>query len=232
MTSPFGWFNTSMNENPNSGQNWGPVGGPGPQQSGPHPTPQQAPTGHYPNYGQPGAEYGQPGAEYGQYPAGPTSQYGVPPQAGPSYFTLLPLPVKLALGAGLFGVITFFMGFLSWVTVGESLERDADRWAMNQDGDFGIPAFLTMVFTPGWFLLGLSAAGVFAFGFVAVKLRRFLPHVAALTVICWLGLLACALALPGFISLGAGAIVALILGAFQTLLIGVATVMDGMNDDQ
>ncbi|MFT3659922.1 MAG: DUF5336 domain-containing protein [Gordonia sp. (in: high G+C Gram-positive bacteria)] len=226
-----------MNENPNSGQNWGPV----PQQSGPRPTgphptgPQPTgpqPTGPQPPMGGPYPGYGQPGPGQ-QFPAGPTNQYAAPGgQASPSFLGTLPLPVKLALGSAVLGLIAFFMGFLAWVTVGSGIERDLDQWAESEGPNVGIPAFLTMVFTPGWFLLGLGAAGVFSFGFVAVKLRRFLPHVAALAVVCWLGLLACAVALPGFLSLGAGAIVALILGVFQTALIGGAAVLDGMNDER
>ncbi|GAA4738726.1 DUF5336 domain-containing protein [Gordonia alkaliphila] len=218
-----------MSENENYGQQWVPGAPNAPTQ---HVTGPQT-GGPYPNYGPPTQGTGQP------IPPGQTGMYG-PPQAGPpqyaqparpSFLALMPLPIKLAVGSGLMGLVTFFMGFLSWVTIGETIDSKAEDWAMDQGNSIGIPAFLTMVFTPGWFLLGLGAAAVAAFGFVAAKWRRFLPHVAFLVVVSWLGLLACALALPGFISLGTGAILALIFGSFQLLLIGAAVIMDGLNEE-
>lgn len=202
-----------MTENPNYGPQWGAVPPNQPGQTGGHP---------YPPYGQ-----------SGQYP-GPPTQYGAPvgPPAGPNFFTQLPLAFKLALGSAVLGVITFFMGFLSWVTIDDGFERKANRWAEDAGGEYSIPAFLTMLFTPGYFLLFLGAAGVAAFAFAVPKWRKYLPHVAALVVLSWLGLLACALALPPFISLGAGAIVSLILGAVQLGLIGTAVILDGRTEEK
>lgn len=220
-----------MSENENFGQQWGGVPPNQPGQPG-------QPTGSY--GGAPYPTYGPPtqGGFTGPQP-GPGQQYGQPPFGGPpappaapSFLAALPLPIKLALGSAVAGVITFFMGFLSWVSISQDIDSRADEWASDQSGDVGIPAFLTMVFTPGFFLLGLGAAGVAAFGFVAVKWRRYLPHIAFLVIFSWLGLLACALALPSFIGLGAGAIIALILGAAQLALIGAAVVMDGLNDQR
>ncbi|GAC57495.1 hypothetical protein GOHSU_20_00320 [Gordonia hirsuta DSM 44140 = NBRC 16056] len=174
------------------------------------------------------------GQGQGPYPGPPS--YGAPTgpagPSGPAFLAEVPLPFKLALGSGVAGLITYIMGFLSWVTISDDIDRKAERWADDLNGEIGIPAFLTMVFTPGYFLLFLGAAGVAAFAFLAPKWRKYLPHVAALVVVSWLGLLACALAMPGFISLGAGAIVSLILGAVQLGLIGAAVVLDGRNESQ
>lgn len=222
---------TPMTDNPNYGETW--AGASAGQPANQQPAPGGQSGQPYPTYGQPEpqAPYGAPQYnpnQYGQY-----GTYGVPAQpAGPSFFTQLPLPYKLAVGSGIAGVITYFMGFVAWVSVGEEIDRKAERWADDLNGDFGIPAFLTMVFTPGYFLLFLGAAGVAAFAFLVPKWRKYLPHVAGLVVLSWLGLLACALALPGFISLGAGAIVALILGAVQLALIGAAVILDGRSDGQ
>lgn len=208
-----------MTENPNYGPQWGavpqnqpPTGAYGPPGPAPH-----GPTGQYPG-------------PTGQYP-GPPTQYGPPMQPPPpSFFARLPLAVKLSLGSAVFGVLTYVMGFLSWVTFDDSIEQKADRWAADNSDGVGIPAFLTMVFTPGYFLLFLGAAGVASFALLLPKWRRYLPHIAGLVVLAWLGLLACALSLPSFISLGAGAIVSLILGSLQLALIGAAVVIDGRDE--
>ncbi|MFM9378297.1 DUF5336 domain-containing protein [Gordonia sp. VNK21] len=214
-------------------------GGPGPQ-TGPHTGPQPGPFGQQgpvDQYGQPLPvdQYGQPLQvdQFGQpLPGGPMGPPPFGPPPGPGFFAQLPTPIKLALASGVAGLISFFMGFVSWVSFDESIENDAADWAADQGDSVGIPAFLTMVFTPGVFLLLLGAAGVAAFGFVAAKWRKYLPHMTFLVILAWLGLLASALGLPSFIGLGAGAFVSLIFGAFQLALIGAATVMDGMNDEQ
>lgn len=187
---------------------------------------QQGPAQQGPPYGQ--APYGQPQYDQAQY-----GSYGVPPQpAGPSFFTELPLPFKLTLGSAIAGVVTYIMGFVAWVTIGEDIDRRAEDWAQGIGDQISIPAFLTVVFTPGYFLLFLGAAGVASFAFLVPKWRKYLPHVAALVVFAWLGLLACALGLPPFISLGAGAIVSLVLGSVQVALIGAAVILDGRNENR
>lgn len=217
-------MNTGMTENQNPGQSWGPGKSWGAVPSAPQaPYPGQPFPGPVPGQQAPGQPVaGQP------YPGAPQPYPG--PAAAPSALGQLPLPIKLALGSGIAGLVAFFMGFVAWVTVDESIADKAESWGnANADG-FGIPAFLTMVLTPGYFLLGLGTAGVAVFAFVAAKWRRYLPHVAALVVLCWLGLLASALTLPSFISLGAGAIIALIFGAVQFVLIAAAVVRDGLDD--
>ncbi|WP_440712035.1 DUF5336 domain-containing protein [Gordonia sp. FQ] len=216
-----------MTENPNYGPQAGPTQwGPAPQDPPPTVAGPYPPSGPY---GPPATgPYGPPTGPY----TGPPTQYGPPagqPPA-PNFFTQLPLPYKLSLGSAVFGVLTYIMGFLSWVTIDDSIEQKASRWADDNSNQVGIPAFLTMVFTPGYFLLFLGAAGVASFAFLVPKWRRYLPHVAALVVLAWLGLLACALGLPSFISLGAGAIVSLVLGSLQLALIGAAVIVDGRSE--
>jgi len=175
--------------------------------------------------------FGNPVDQYGN------PLYGAPGVAGPAapnFFTKLPLSIKLTLGAALLGIVNFFMGFVAWVSIDPQIERDFEEWAEDQAGNdsFGIPAFLTMVGTPGFFLLGLGVAGVAALGMVAAKWRKYLPHITFLTIVSWLGLLAAGLGLPGFISFGAGAYVALIFGFFQLALLAYATIVEGMKDDE
>ncbi|MFT3715966.1 MAG: DUF5336 domain-containing protein [Gordonia sp. (in: high G+C Gram-positive bacteria)] len=189
----------------------------------------------------PGARPGPPHepGRWGPVPPSVQQTGPMPPTAGPygpprltparpNLLASLPLPIKLAVGSSIPGLVAFVMGFVSWVTVDSSIEQRLDNWANQNPGDLGVPAFLTTVFTPGYFLLGLGAAAIAALGFVAVKWRRYLPHIAFLVTVCWLGLIAAALALPPVVDLGAGAIVALIFGAMQFALIAVAVVMDGL----
>ncbi|MFT4088639.1 MAG: DUF5336 domain-containing protein [Gordonia sp. (in: high G+C Gram-positive bacteria)] len=189
----------------------------------------------------------QGGPVQGPYPTGPQhqmgpqqqmgGQFGQPyaPPAGPSYFQRTPLPNLLAIGSGFAGVITFFMGFLAWISIDETIDKKAQDWADSNNGDIGIPAYYSpsLLFSPGWFFLGLGALGVAAFGFIAVKwFEKYLAPVAFGVVFCWLGLLACALGLPSFVSLGAGAIVALILGALQAGLLVAAALMKGLSEQK
>lgn len=184
----------------------------------------------------PGAPPTGPTAVYGSLPQPPQpGQYGpgfapMPP-AQPSFLARLPRPVQLALGSSIAGIVTFFMGFLGWITISESIERKADAWATGLGDSINIPAYLSpsLILSPGWFFLLLGAVAVAAAGLIAPKLRRFLPYLAFLAVIGWLGLLVCALGLPPFISLGVGAYIALVLGFAQTALLVVAAVLDGMD---
>ncbi|EGD54660.1 DUF5336 domain-containing protein [Gordonia neofelifaecis] len=166
----------------------------------------------------------------GPPPAGPYGAPGYPQPARPPLLSRLPMPVILALGSAVAGVVTFFMGFLGWVTVSETIERKADDWAADMNGSFDIPAYLSpsLILSPGWFFLLLGTIGVAAAGLIAPKWRRFLPYLAFLAVFGWLGLFVCALGLPPFLSLGAGAYVALTVGFIQAALLAVAAVLDGM----
>ncbi|ALG83843.1 DUF5336 domain-containing protein [Gordonia phthalatica] len=180
------------------------------------------------------------------YAAGPQTGFPQPPQGQPygpgfgpmpvaprpSFVSRLPRPALMALTASVAGIITFFMGFLGWITITDTIDRKAENWANELGDSVSIPAYLTpsLVLSPGWFFLLLGAVAVASAGLIAPKLRHFLPYLAFLAVVGWLGLFVCALGLPPFISLGAGAYVALIFGFLQAALLVVAAVLDGMDD--
>ncbi|GAA4641405.1 hypothetical protein GCM10023197_02200 [Gordonia humi] len=147
---------------------------------------------------------------------------------------MLPMPVKLALGSSLFGIVTFFMGFLGWLTIDSTIERDADEWASNVGNSLDVPAFFSpsLILSPGWFFILLGAIGVGTISLVATKWRRFLPYLAFGSVVGWLGLFACAMGLPVFVGFGPGAYIALIFGFIQAALLSVATLLDGLHEDK
>ena len=187
--------------------------------------------------GQPQQQWGP--APGGQYPQGapyPQQGFAPVPAAAPSFLSRLPLPAKLGALSGIFGVITFFMGFVAWISIDESIERDAERWAEDNfsGSSIDIPAFMSpsLITGPAWFFILLGAVGIAAFGLIATKWRKFLPYLAFLAVGGWLGLLAAAFGLPAFIGMGAGAIVALIFGFIQAALLGAATLLDGLAEDR
>ncbi|MBM7367439.1 DUF5336 domain-containing protein [Gordonia hydrophobica] len=192
----------------------------------------------------PGVPYPAPGPDSQQWTTQAAPAYGLPPQhppygpgfvpmppQRPSFFAQLPRPTLLALAASAAGIVTFFMGFLGWITISSDIERKAENWSAGVGDSVNIPAYLTpsLVLSPGWFFLLLGAVAVASAGLVAPKLRRFLPYLAFLSVVGWLGLFVCALGLPPFISLGAGAYVALVIGFAQAALLVVAAVLDGMD---
>lgn len=152
------------------------------------------------------------------------------PPARPPLLSRLPMPILLALGSAVAGVITFFMGFLGWVSVSEEIERQADKWAADLNGTLEIPAYLSpsLILSPGWFFLLLGTVAVASAALVAPRWRGFLPYLAFMAVFGWLGLLVCAVALPPFLGLGAGAYVGLIVGFGQAALLVVAAVLEGM----
>jgi len=183
------------------------------------------------------------GPPSGRFAAPPSGQFPIPPGqfpppvggywAGPprpSAVARLGLPNVLALIASVAGIVTFFMGFVSWVTIDESLEHKAQNWADDQGSKLGIPGFFSvnMVLNPGYFFLLLGACAVAVALVVVPAYRRFLPLVAVFTALGYLGLFASAVVLPEFISLGAGAIVGLIFGALQMALTLAAAVIAGL----
>ncbi len=203
----------TVNYDPSQGQQWGG------QQPPSQPFAGQTVAGQYPQPGQ----YAQPG-QYGQ-PA-----FGPPAPAQPSFLSTLPLPYKLTLGSALAGVITFFMGFLAWLTIDDSIERDADKWASDLNGSVDVPAFFspTLLLSVGWFFILLGAVAVGTVALIAPKWRKFLPYLAFLATAGWLGIFAASMGLPPFIGLGAGAIVALILGFLQAALLVTAVIIEGL----
>lgn len=197
----------------------------------------------FPQPGTPPFDPAAAGPPSGQFAAPPSGQFAAPPSgqfpqpgpywgppAPPSAIKRLGLPNVCALLAAVAGIITFFMGFVSWVTIDESLEHKAENWADDQGSKLGIPGFFSvnMVLNPGYFFLLLGACAVAAALVVVPAYRRFLPLVAVFTALGYLGLFASAVVLPSFISLGAGAIVALIFGALQLALTLAGAVIAGL----
>ena len=216
------------------------AGAPGPESERWSSSPQwEATTSAVPTYGA-APQYGQPQPgppAPGQVP-GPGPGPGFPPMpmqpAAPSFFSALPRTSLMALVAAVAGIITFFMGFLGWVTITETIDRKAENWAAELGDSVSIPAYLTpsLVLSPGWFFLLLGSVAVASAGLIAPRLRRFLPYLAFLAVVGWLGLFVCAVGLPPFIPLGTGAYIALIFGFAQAALLVAAAIMDGMGEAQ
>ena len=180
----------------------------------------------------------------------PTAQWGLPPATGPmnqqtqwgavpgpmpapvgSFDLRARLPEMLLVLSSTAGLITYFMGFVSWVTVNPNVsEDDLQRWADQYTGrDVGIPGFASyeVVLNPGKFLILLGAIAIAAALVIVPRFRRAVPLLAVLAAGGWLALLsgATTIATGPVTSMGAGAIVALVFGFFQfALLIGAAVV--------
>ncbi|WP_161894888.1 DUF5336 domain-containing protein [Gordonia spumicola] len=194
-----------------------------PAQAQPQWNAQQAP-GSQPFPGQPGpypppGPYGQPG-------------FGPPPPARPSFLAQLPLPYKLTLGSSLAGIITFFMGFVAWLSIDEAIGNDAEDWANDLNGTVDVPAFFspTLLLSVGWFFILLGAVGIATVALIAPKWRKFLPYLAFLAVAGWLGIFAASVTLPSFVTLGAGAYVSMIFGFIQAALLVAAVLIEGLNE--
>lgn len=207
---------------------------PGGQWSG---VPQGPPTGgfagnqdqtgvHHPGTGSlPGPQWG-PDARH-PYPAG---GWGPQPSRGPG----ADLSVIFALASALAGIVTYFMGFLSWVSVSAGAEEELNRWGADfEEGQGGIPAFFSyeIVLNPGKFFIALGVVGIAATFVLVPRYRRALPFLAVVGVAAWLALFAAALITPPFLDLGAGAIVGLILGFLQVALLVAAAFLYGLKKD-
>lgn len=139
----------------------------------------------------------------------------------------------MAASSIFFGVVTYFMGTVSWLVIPETVDRQVQNWADQQGDRIGIPAFLSyeMVLNPGWFFLLLGTVAV-ATGIVLLpRWRNLLPFLAFGATAGWLGLLAGVMVLPTFIEVGVGAILALIAGFVQVALLIAATVVSGRTVD-
>lgn len=197
-------------------------------------------TGGFPT--QPGAPTPPPTS--GPWPPGPppsgSSQNAPgrppmwPPAPGPSgpsagRTTAFDLPQVLIVMSSVAGLITYFMGFVNWVTISGDAEDEADRWSRQLDAGGGLPGFFSyeIVLNPGKFLIALGAIAIAGLLVLVPRYRRALPFLAIGAVAAWLALLAAALAVPPFLALGAGAIIALILGFLQAVLLFAASVIDG-----
>ncbi|MDL9937965.1 DUF5336 domain-containing protein [Gordonia sp. ABSL1-1] len=169
---------------------------------------------------------------YAPNPHDPNAQFwGAPPAAaGPKPSP----PVLLAAASIVAGIITYFMGFVSWVTVASGVEEEAEDWSQKlADGDTGLPAFFSyeVFLNPGKFIILLGAVALATALALIPKYRKAIPFLAVIAGAAWLALLAAALVLPVVVDLGAGAIVALIFGFLQVALLFGSAAMFGLAPD-
>lgn len=166
----------------------------------------------------PGAQYPPPGPGWGQPARGPRAD----------------LSVIFALASAVAGVVTYFMGFLGWISVGVGAEEELNRWGTDfEEGQGGIPAYFSyeIVLNPGKFFILLGVVGIAATFVLVPSYRKALPFLAVVGVAAWLALFAAALITPPFLDLGAGAIVGLILGFLQVALLIAAAFLYGLKKD-
>lgn len=144
------------------------------------------------------------------------------------------LAVIFALASAVAGVVTYFMGFLGWISVGVGAEEELNRWGTDfEEGQGGIPAYFSyeIVLNPGKFFILLGVVGIAATFVLVPSYRKALPFLAVVGVAAWLALFAAALITPPFLDLGAGAIVGLILGFLQVALLIAAAFLYGLKKD-
>ncbi|MGW6032934.1 DUF5336 domain-containing protein [Gordonia terrae] len=162
------------------------------------------------------------------------AQYPPPGWGQPTRGPRADLSVIFALASALAGIVTYFMGFLSWVSVSAGAEEELNRWGTDfEEGQGGIPAFFSyeIVLNPGKFFIALGVVGIAATFVLVPRYRRALPFLAVVGVAAWLALFASALITPPFLDLGAGAIVGLILGFLQVALLVAAAFLYGLKKD-
>ncbi|QHN28799.1 hypothetical protein GII33_18015 [Gordonia pseudamarae] len=218
------------------------------------PFPAQQPLGQPPAQQPPSrpfaAQYGpgpaQPGFNRGGLPAsggprfaspdGPGAPFAGPPPGRPARWRplrpgLLNRSTVLVLISAVAGLVTYTMGFVDWVSFGASVtEVELDRWGNDLTG---VPGFFSyeILLNPGKFLILMGAMAVAAALLVVPAYRRALPVLAVLASGGWLALLSAALALPGVVDLGVGAIVALIFGFLQAAALVAAAFVQGFARD-
>lgn len=175
---------------------------------------------------------GLPGQQWGpdQHYPNPGSGWGQQPSRGPG----ADLSVIFALASAVAGIVTYFMGFLSWISVSAGAEEELNRWGADfEEGQGGIPAFFSyeIVLNPGKFFIVLGVVGIAATFVLVPRYRKALPFLAVVGIAAWLALFAAALITPPFLDLGAGAIVGLILGFLQVALLIAAAFLYGLKKD-
>ncbi|MFW0791357.1 DUF5336 domain-containing protein [Gordonia sp. CPCC 205333] len=203
---------------------------PGPPQPSPGPGPAGPPPGWAPVAATQGFQPQGPQPQ-GPVPAGPPPGWaptGYAPQP-PSFVERVGIENVLAAASIFFGVVTYFMGAVSWLVIPETVDRQLQNWTEEQGSGVAIPAFLSyeMVLNPGWFFLLLGTVGVAASITLMPRWRHLLPFLAFGATAGWLGLFAGVLVLPPFVELGVGAILALIFGFIQVTLLVAATILSG-----
>lgn len=170
-----------------------------------------------------------PGAAGAAAP-GPYGPYA-PHYAPPKPLTAGPIGIGLLGGAVFAGLITYLMGFVSWVTIRAGADIEAERWADNiANGDAGIPGFFSyeIILNPGKFLIFMGAVALAAALTFVPRYQGAQPYLAVAAGAGWLALLSAAVATPPMVGIGAGAIVALIFGFMQFLLLAVLAVLRGL----
>ncbi len=223
--------------NQQQGGQWSPAPPQGPPPSGGFPPGNPGETAQFqggpPTGGVPGQQWGSSGTAE---PV-PTGGWGPAPGMGPQRMGPRPdLSVIFALAAAVAGVVTYFMGFVSWVSVSAGAEQELDRWGRDfEEGRGGIPAFFSyeIVLNPGKFfiLLGGVVGGVATTLVLVPRYRKALPFLAVIALAGWLALFASALIMPPFLDLGAGAIAGLIFGFLQVALLMTASFLYGLKKD-
>ncbi|WLP91908.1 DUF5336 domain-containing protein [Gordonia sp. NB41Y] len=210
---------------PTTGQQWQPTTQQPSGQWGAQPgaVPQAGPPQGVPPQGLPPQGVPQPG----------TMGWGAPQPPARQFDARTQLPSLLLIAATVAGVVTYFMGFVSWVGINNVSDRELERWGDGYAaGNNGIPGFLSyeIVLNPGKFLIILGAVAV-ATGLALVpRFRRGVPFLAVIAAGAWLALFAAALTVTTapVLNMGAGAIVALIFGFLQVALLIGAAVLDGL----
>lgn len=175
----------------------------------------------------PGQQWQDPNAQYQQYPGG----WGPRPRG---FASRGDLPVMLAIASVVAGIVTYFMGFVSWLTVSAGADEELERWGTDLDeGQGGIPGFLSyeIILNPGKFFIVLGVVAIATTFVLVPRYRKALPFLAVAGVAGWLALFAAALAVPPFLSMGAGAIVGLIFGFLQVALLMAASFMYGLRQN-
>ncbi|GAC01623.1 hypothetical protein GONAM_30_00320 [Gordonia namibiensis NBRC 108229] len=171
-----------------------------------------------------------------QFPGGPpTGGWGPAPGMGPRRAGPRPdRSVIFALGAAVAGIVTYCMGFVSWITALAGSQQGIDLWERDfVEGRDSIPGFFSddMVLNPGKFFVLLGVVGVATTFVLVPRYRKALPFLAVIALAGWLALFASALIMPPSVELGAGAILGLIFGLVQVALLMTASFLYGLKKD-
>ncbi|TYQ10634.1 UNVERIFIED_ORG: hypothetical protein L601_002200000510 [Gordonia westfalica J30] len=187
--------------------------------------------GGQPTGGVPGQQWGENPPQY-QYPTG-----GWGPASGMGPQRMGPRPdrsVIFALGAAVAGIVTYCMGFVSWITALPGAQQGLDPWQRDfMEGRDSIPGFFSddIVLNPGKFFVLLGVVGVATTFMLVPRYRKALPFLAVIALAGWLALFASALIMPPSVELGAGAILGLIFGFVQVALLMTASFLYGLKKD-
>lgn len=195
---------------------------------------QYAAPGQYSNPGQPMPQQPAPTGGWVAQPG--QTGWGTPQPAMPmrQFDVRAQLPAILLVASTLTGLITYFMGFVSWIVPDVNIsDSEIDNWRRGyESGSSGIPGFASyeIVLNPGKFLILLGAIAIAAALALVPRFRRATPFLAVAAAGAWLALFSAAVTATSVpvIGIGAGAIVALIFGFLQVALLIGAAVLGGL----